>query len=123
MMTATKPQTDERRKYPRINQNLPIRVAVNGYDFMSSTRDISCVGTYCHVEKYMPPFTRVMVRLSLPIMSNSESTFHDVACKGVIVRSEDGNTGGFNIAIFFNDIKEEVRSKIAQYVGQFLPQS
>lgn len=122
-MTSMKQQTSERRKYPRIQQSLPIRVAVNGYDFMSSTRDISCVGTYCHIEKYMPPFTRVMVRLSLPIMNNTQSTFYDVACKGVVVRSEDGSSGGFNIAIFFNDIKEDVRGKIAQYVGQFLPQS
>jgi c-di-GMP-binding flagellar brake protein YcgR len=121
MMTLTKMHTSERRKYPRVNQNLPIRVAVNGYDFMSSTRDISCVGTYCHVEKYMPPFTRVQVRLSLPIMDQTASTFYDVTCKGVVVRSEDGNAGGFNIAIFFNDIKDEVRSKISQYIAQFLP--
>lgn len=112
----------ERRLYPRIRHTVPIRVAVDGYDFMTSTEDISCVGTYCHVKKYVPPFTRVLVRLTLPVMMDEKSTYFDVACKGVIVRAEDDETGGgFNIAIFFNDIKDRERKKIAQYINQFLP--
>ena len=31
--------------------------------------------------------------------------------------------GGFNIAVFFNGIKENQRKKIAQYINQFLPKS
>lgn len=112
----------ERRQYPRIRQHVPIRIAVDGYDFMTSTRDISCVGTYCHLKKYVPPFTRVLIRLTLPVISESKSTYYDVACKGVVVRSADDDaTGGFNTAIFFNDIKDKERKKIAQYINQFLP--
>ena len=115
-------QPVERRKYPRISQDLPIRVAINGYDFMTSTSNISCTGAYCRIKKYLPPFTRVLVRLTLPIMNEIRNTFYDVSCKGVIVRSEDNEAAGdFNIAIFFNNIKETERKKIAQYVNQFLP--
>jgi hypothetical protein len=64
-----------------------------------------------------------MVRLSLPIANLKKNSDCYVGCKGVVVRSEDEKTGGFNIAIFFNEIKEGQRQKISQYVSQFLPQN
>ncbi len=107
----------DRRLHPRISQNLPIRISADQYDFETSTHNVSCVGAYCRVKKYMPPFTRVMVKLQLPVV---DKTF-DVSCRGVVVRTDDELNGGFNIAIFFNGIKDEERSKIVEYVNQFLP--
>ena len=49
----------EKRLHPRIAHELPLRIAVNGYDFSTSTHNISCVGAYCHLDKYMPPFTKI----------------------------------------------------------------
>jgi len=113
---------EEKRLHPRLNHRLPIKVVANGYDFSTSTHNVSCVGTYCHIEKYVPPFTKVMVRLALPVTSAEGSKNYDVECKGVIVRTDDENKGGFNIAIFFNQIRDGQRKKIAQYISQFLPQ-
>jgi hypothetical protein len=108
----------ERREHPRINQNLPINVVANGYDFVTSTMNISCLGAYCRIEKYVPPFTRVRIKMDLP-MANSQKA--PVECDGVIVRSEDEAEGGFNVAIFFHKIAEAPRKKITQYINQFLP--
>ena len=113
----------EKRKYPRIEHELPINVVANGYDFITSTQNVSCLGAYCRVNKYMPPFTKVLVRLTLPVISDNSSKNHNVECKGVVVRTEDENTGGFNIAIFFNAINLEQRKKISQYISQFLPKN
>jgi hypothetical protein len=110
----------ERRQYPRIEQRLSLKIAANGYDFATSTQNLSCVGAYCHLTRYIPPFTRVTVKLDLPIISDNAKTDRIVECKGVIVRTED-KAEGFNIAIFFNAITESQRNKIAQYVNQFLP--
>ena len=111
----------ERRLHPRLEHKLPIRVAANGYDFVTSTENVSCVGAYCHIDKYVPPFTKVMVRLSLPVRTSSGSKKYDVECKGVLVRTEDEKKGGFNVAIYFNEIKDSQRKKIEQYVSQFIP--
>ena len=108
----------ERRQYPRIEQKLPLKIIANGYDFITTSRNISCVGAYCRVDKYVPPFTKVAVKLTLP---NNRQNDSDVECKGVVVRTEDQDNGGFNIAIFFNEIKENQRQKISQYISQFLP--
>ena len=112
----------ERRQYPRREQRLPIKLAVNGYDFITSTHNVSCVGAYCHVTKYMPPFTKVVVKLTLPIITDNGNKNYNAECKGVVVRSVDESNGGFNIAIFFNEIKDDQRKKISQYVKQFFPE-
>ena len=59
----------ERRKYPRIDRQLPLKVLANGYDFITATQNVSCIGTYCQINKYMPPFTKVIVKLTLPILT------------------------------------------------------
>ncbi|MCX5697184.1 MAG: PilZ domain-containing protein [Candidatus Omnitrophica bacterium] len=111
----------ERRIHPRIDHTLPIKLAVNGYDFSTTTQNISCLGAYCRVEKYVPPFTRLAVRMSLPVVEADSARKLDIECKGVIVRSEDAPDGGFNIAVFFNQINNSQRQKISQYISQFLP--
>jgi len=111
--------TKERRIHPRLDHKLPFNVAVNGYDFSTTTHNISCVGAYCHLEKYIPPFTKISVKLSLPNKIHSDRNTI-VECKGVVVRSEDETNGGFNIAIFFNQMRDEQRKKIASYISQFL---
>lgn len=113
----------ERRQYPRVEQRLPLKIAANGYDFITTTQNISCVGAYCHVDKYIPPFTKIMVKLTMPITSNEGDDRCSVECKGVVVRAEDEKKGGFNIAVFFNQINDSQRQKISQYISKFLPQN
>ncbi|MDD5552773.1 MAG: PilZ domain-containing protein [Candidatus Omnitrophica bacterium] len=118
-----KHKEQERRKHPRINHALPIKIAANGYSFTTSTENVSCVGAYCHLDKYIPPFTRIAVKVVLPVVSDGKKKNVDVECKGVIVRSMDEKRGGFNVAVFFNGIQENQRKKISEYVSQFLPQN
>jgi len=115
-----RPFKKEKRLHPRLSHNLPLKVAANGYDFTTTTQNISCLGAYCRINKYVPPFTRVMIKLDLPA-AKAKSSNYQLDCKGVIVRSEDDASGGFNIAIFFNAIKDDQRKKISQYISRFLP--
>jgi hypothetical protein len=57
----------------------------------------------------------------LPVAGNERLKNNNIECKGVVVRSEDDEIGGFNIAIFFNEIKNSQRQKISQYISKFLP--
>jgi hypothetical protein len=111
----------ERRLYPRVDTVLPVKIAADGYAFASTTQNVSCVGAYCHLARYIPPFTRIAVKLTLPISRKDKVENSSVECSGVIVRTEDDAQGGFNIAIFFNEIKNTQRQKISHYISQFLP--
>jgi hypothetical protein len=113
----------DRRLYPRVEHAMPVKIAANGYGFATSTQNISCLGAYCYIPKYVPPFTKVMVKLALPVYHGSQKRNCYVECKGVIVRTEDRQKEGFNVAIFFNQINEEQRKKISQYLNQLLPKS
>ncbi|MFZ2356673.1 MAG: PilZ domain-containing protein [Candidatus Omnitrophota bacterium] len=113
----------EKRLHPRIAQELPLKIAANGYDFVTSTKNLSCLGAYCRIDKYVPPFTKIAVKFDLPVADyHGLRQNYNVACNGVIVRSEDDISGGFNVAIFFNEIKDSQRKIIIKYVNQFLPQ-
>lgn len=110
----------EKRLHPRINQRLPLKVAVNGYDFSTTTQNISCLGAYCAIDKYVPPFTKVIIKMDIPAVAGRIKNL-DISCKGVIVRTNDNPKGGYNVAIFFNAIPEEQRKKISRYIERFLP--
>lgn len=113
----------ERRIHPRIDSRLPVKIAVNGYDFTTNTQNISRAGAYCCIGKYIPPFTKVSVRLKFCTLNENKKKDICVECRGVVVRSEDSQDGAFNIAIFFNDIRESESKKLVQYLNQFLPEA
>ena len=111
----------ERRLHPRIEQSLPVKIAANGYDFATTTQNISCVGAYCTIQKYVPPFTKLSIKMAIPSREHAAAQDFNVECKGVVVRTEDNSSGAFNIAIFFNEIKASSRQKIRHYVNRLLP--
>lgn len=114
----------EKRLHARIAHELPLKIEANGFDFVTSTKNLSCLGAYCCIDKYVPPFTKVAIKLDFPVVDNQGlRQNYNIACNGVIVRSEDDTSGGFNVAIFFNEIKDNQRKIINKYVNQFLPQS
>ena len=65
------------------------------------------------------PFTKFNIKLSLPVKSRLKKNTI-IECQGVVVRSIDEGSGGFNLAIYFNQIKESQRKKLAQYINKFL---
>ncbi len=111
----------ERRVFPRIEQKLPVNLSANGYRFATLTKNVSCTGAYCHIDKYIPPFTKLAIKMVLPIMSQNKKELINIECKGVIVRANDEEQGGFNVAIYFNEINERQQQKISKYINQFLP--
>jgi hypothetical protein len=119
----TRHKWKERRQVPRVNQQLPVKITTDGYDFVTSTQNVSCLGAYCSINRYIPPFTKVLIKMALPISTREGNKNCDVECKGVIVRTEDKSYNCFNIAIFFNKINESERQKISQYLNQFLLQN
>ena len=110
----------ERRLHPRIEQALPLKIIANGYDFATATKNVSCLGTYCNIDKYVPPFTKIAVKLNLPIATRAGVKKSLVQCNGVIVRSEDDSRGGFNVAVFFNRINDSQKKILSRYVSQFV---
>jgi hypothetical protein len=107
----------ERRKYPRIEKNVPLKLSWADADVVTETRNISCAGAYCRVSKYVEPMTRVEITLLLPLKKGQKITTRKITCRGVVVRTE-GIPGSedFYTAIFFSDILPKDSRTLAQFV-------
>jgi hypothetical protein len=114
-------QASERRQYPRANKQLALKIVSEGCDFVTQTENISCVGTYCCIDKNIPVMTKLSLLLLLPIRSKNRNVTSKIQCKGVVVRSDSApEPGKFNIAVFFNEISERNKTKISQYISQHI---
>jgi hypothetical protein len=113
----------ERRAYPRINKNVRLKLATHSFDIYTNTKNLSCAGAYCEINRLIPSMTKVDILLFLPGLSD-EKKIRKLKLKGVVVRSEpnilDKKLLSTNIAIFFTDIKEKDKQSIAELVNRYL---
>ncbi|MBI5182827.1 MAG: PilZ domain-containing protein [Nitrospinae bacterium] len=117
----------ERRGHPRVPVELEVELAefpLRNYGNVEKTRidNFSCSGVYCKIKKFIPPMTKVMVNLSLPIKKNKRVTIIEkISLEGIVVRTEPENKSNirdYNVAIFFPDLIEFDRKKIEKYLQQ-----
>ncbi len=120
MSSSAHPQ--ERRKYPRLNKNLPLKISSDNFDIVTETKNLSSVGAYCEVNRYLEPLTKLKIILLLPFKRKDRVITKKISCQGVVVRSEaiPLKNDQYNVAIFFNDIQKGDISKISSYVSSLL---
>lgn len=111
----------EKRKSPRLSKSLPLKVIDSGKGFITETQNISTSGAYCRVNKYIAPLTKLDITLFVP-GTNKKKKDHKVSCRGVVVRTEASNNedSHYNVAIFFNHIKQADIKIISNYVNWHL---
>jgi len=112
----------ERRKYPRIAKNLPIKAFGESFDFFTETMNISSGGVLCYLEKPIPVATRLRLALILPSADSTKE--FKIDCEGIVIRVQENlNVTGkerFYIAIMFSKISPADKEKIAQFVSAHL---
>jgi hypothetical protein len=111
----------EKRRYPRIENNIPLKLSTADVDVVTETKNISCSGAYCRVNKFLEPMTKMDITLLIPFKKAGKATTKKVICGGVVVRTENIPEGdGFNTAIFFNDIHPRDSRFLADYVQNMI---
>lgn len=113
----------ERRKYPRIERTLSIKLSDREFDILTETKNISANGAYCSVNKPLDLMTKLNVILLIPIKKSNNRTIKKIACCGVVVRCEYVTENGkypYRIAIFFNDLKDSERKALRSYIDTVL---
>jgi hypothetical protein len=111
----------EKRRFPRANKGLPIKINNGDFDIVTETKNISCIGAYCQIDKYIPPFTKIKATLLLPSKVKNANCY--VRCQGTVVRVEKENNTlepQYNIAIYFSQITKASMSKIDRFVKDHL---
>ena len=108
----------EKRRAPRLNKNIPVKICQEGGDTVTETLNISRSGVLCRVEKYIEVMTKLKIQLLLSFMKNGKTATKRISCSGVVIRSETmQNKKGCQVAVFFNDIAEKEAAAISEYVN------
>ncbi len=110
----------EKRRQPRIKKCIIFEIKTNGSTITAESIDLSCIGVNCRVNKYIHVMTNLKIILALP-SGDQEKEAEYVECKGVVVRvdktSSKADVGNIYImAIYFNEISEPVKEKIANFL-------
>ena len=119
-----KQDPSERRRHARVSKNLAIKITDKDVDFVTETKNISCLGAYCQIDAYLPLLTKLNIALLLPKSKNSKEPKH-IVCEGTIVRverviSDPTETNKYNIAIYFNKISKSDMKLIDSHIKQHL---
>jgi len=117
-MIASKSQSfQDRRRDPRIDNNIPLKISSHDSDLVTETWNLSKSGVYCRVTQYVEPMTKLKIHLLLPVQKNGRRTTKKITCQGIIVRIEDvPGEAYYNAAVFFSDIQ----AKDADYISDFV---
>lgn len=123
VMNRHRHQGPERRRAPRVESRLPVTLTHEAGALAASTRDISESGAYCTLRRFIPLMTKLQIHLDLPGRLRSTRSTR-IACQGVVVRVEPPKPiprrSRYHLAIFFNDMGDGDRARIARYVHDHL---
>ena len=105
----------ERRKTPRAKADFRVEIAYQNSRIIADTTNISASGIYCQIDHSIPLFREIGISIKVPGIAET------IECSGAIVRCEKvpGNER-YNLAIFFEDLSIENKSRLSGYVTKKL---
>ena len=106
----------EKRRYSRLVKDLPIKIRAQDFDIITQTKNVSAIGAYCQINKYIAPMTKLNIVLLLPAPQKKAVK---IQCEGVVARINEAKEGAnptYNIAVFFNRISKNDVNRIDKYI-------
>jgi len=110
----------ERRRHPRAEALLPMKLSIGEEMVETRIRDLSCSGIRFHAPQSLRLMSRVQIALELP-EGPQGARINPLLISGVVVRCDiaDLEEGAetFDTAIFFDDLTETARQHLSQFVS------
>lgn len=106
----------EKRRAPRVEEKLPIKIVEGDERLVVETKNISASGVYFTAEKAVPLMSKVVITLLLPASTGKNTK---VECSGTVVRVAPAaiqDKTMYETAIFFDDITEKTKNIISRHV-------
>ncbi len=111
----------ENRKHPRTSKRIKFKLKTHDSDIVAETTDLSCIGVCCQISKPIPFMSHLMISFALADDEEGEGA-NQVECGGVVVRVEKETVktshSVYNVAIFFHEIEESEKTKIAKFLAR-----
>jgi hypothetical protein len=111
----------ERRRHPRIEAALPLRLTFGDTTYDALIVDLSASGIRFQIPFALTLMSRVQIGLELP---DDEEHAAPIAVAGVVVRSDllEPRLGGdvYDTAIYFQDCAESDRARLGRFITKHL---
>ncbi|MBU1112621.1 MAG: PilZ domain-containing protein [Candidatus Omnitrophica bacterium] len=114
---------NERRKEPRIDKIISVKLSDSEFDILTETKNISASGAYCPVSKPIQPMTKLRLVLLLPVKKNRSTQIKKISCEGVVVRLENINDNAkypYRAGIFFSTLSDADKKSLRCYIQSSL---
>jgi c-di-GMP-binding flagellar brake protein YcgR len=111
--------TVERRRYPRVSTDLPLRLTFRDKTVETRIHDLSGSGIRFRAPAALPLLSRVQIALELPDAPAGQPVV-PIAITGVVVRCLEAEPRGeapYDTAIFFDDVSEAARARLQRFVS------
>jgi c-di-GMP-binding flagellar brake protein YcgR len=112
----------ERRKRPRADANLSMRVEGSHEgevaQIVTESQNISASGVYCTSSHYLAPASKVALTIVLPKLPGGRGAKELIKCEGMVVRCDPlpRKLDGFELACMFSSLDEKRRGLIEEFV-------
>ncbi|MHC4959468.1 MAG: PilZ domain-containing protein [Planctomycetota bacterium] len=110
---------DERRRHPRVDIDLPLRLTISDQTVETRITNISNSGIRFRTHAPLALMSRVQIALELPDTGAGAGSL-PLAITGVVVRCEQAAGSAetpYDTAIYFEDLSDRARGQLAQFVG------
>jgi len=111
----------DKRVRPRFILSLPLEISTPRFHLLTRTKNISCSGVYCEINRYIPLRTKLSVAMKLSFFIDGKKVQRTVNCPAEVVRIDPPTKrifANYNVGIVFSEIEEKNRDFILQYVHQ-----
>jgi hypothetical protein len=118
------PLSHEKRRHPRLERNIPVKISSDHGDILTETQNLSCSGAFCRMAQRLEPMTKLKVHLLLPLRKSDKVTTKKITCQGVVVRVQVADEKEyFDTAIFFSDIAPKDSRTISEFIESTMEKS
>ena len=118
---ASLPLSQEKRRYPRLERKIPLKISGEHGDILTETKNLSCFGAFCRVTQRLEPMTKLKIHLLLPLRKSDKVTTKKITCQGVVVRVHAAQEENYyDTAIFFSDIAPKDSRTINEFIESMM---
>lgn len=118
-MTNNSNQSFENRRHPRFILMLPLEISSGDFSLETQTKNISCSGLYCKVDRFIPKETEIKVSMKISFTIDDHKVKKTINCLAKVVRIDPPNplrNANYNIGIAFSSLRTDDKDILLKYI-------
>ena len=118
-MTNNNREKIEDRNHPRFILMLPLEISADDFHIETKTKNISCAGVYCEVDRFIPKETKIKISMKISLTIDQQRVKKKINCPGRVVRIDppkQQKDASYNVAIEFSKIDKADKDILLKFI-------